>query len=105
MNKEDFYWNQAKNKLNKNIEVYDADPLKNKNGKTLKECATNADYIFLCIPSWVEEAVLLEIALCLKKGAILISLSKGITMNGRKSIDVIFQRYRYQIIDRQRQKG
>ena len=79
------------NKLNKNIEVYDADPLKNKNGKTLKECATNADYIFLCIPSWVEEAVLLEIALCLKKGAILISLSKGITMNGRKSIDQLIE--------------
>ncbi|MEI7810049.1 MAG: hypothetical protein WCI41_00630 [bacterium] len=79
------------NKQNKNIEIYDRDPLKNASGKSLKECVTGADFIFLCIPSWVEEVVLLEVATCFKKGATLISLSKGITTTSRQSIDQLIE--------------
>ena len=41
-----------KNSLDYVINVYDNDSSKNTSGKTLKECLVDADFVFLCIPSW-----------------------------------------------------
>jgi len=82
------------NKKNKGvaIQIYDKDPSKNKSGKTLEECAKNNDFIFLCIPSWVEEEVLLEIAKYVDSKTILISLSKGINVAKRLSMDELIEK-------------
>jgi glycerol-3-phosphate dehydrogenase (NAD(P)+) len=81
------------NPLNKKftIEVYDKNSTKNKSKKALKDCATGANFIFLCIPSWVEEEVLLKIKPFLKRETILISLSKGINMATSKSVDKLIE--------------
>jgi glycerol-3-phosphate dehydrogenase (NAD(P)+) len=73
------------------IEIYDKDNSKNKSCKTLKECASNKDFIFLCIPSWGEEEVLLEIKQNLNLKTILIPLSKGINVASRKSMDELIE--------------
>jgi glycerol-3-phosphate dehydrogenase (NAD(P)+) len=82
-----------KNPKNKRflIDVYDKDAAKNKSGKNLKDCVTDANFIFLCIPSWIEEEVLTEISDYTKPKTILISLSKGINIAARKSIDQLIE--------------
>ena len=82
------------NILNKkySIEVYDKDPIKNKSGKTLKECLIDSDFVFLCLPSWHLDKLLKEISLCAKKETILISLSKGIDATSQKSVDELIEK-------------
>lgn len=74
------------------IEVYDRDIQKNKSGKTLDECAEGANFIFLCIPSWAEEEVLLEIGEHIKSQTILIPLSKGLNVASKKSMDELIEK-------------
>lgn len=74
------------------IEIYDKDNSKNKSKKTLKECLTDTDFVFLCIPSWHLDKILKEILLDTKKDTILISLSKGIDADSRKSVDEIIEK-------------
>ena len=77
-----------KSKFEKNlIEIYDKDETKNISGKTLKECISDTDFIFLCIPSWHLDGILKEISLYIKSETILISVSKGIDINSGKSVD------------------
>lgn len=73
------------------IEIYDKDPFKNKSKKKLKTCLENADFVFLCIPSWVLKEVLLEISLSLKSKTILISLAKGIDKNTKETVDELLE--------------
>ena len=81
-------------KIHKNldIEVYDRDPIKNRSEKTLIDCARNANFIFLCIPSWVEEEALLEMKMVLDKHTTLITLSKGINVSAKKSMDELLEK-------------
>ena len=81
------------NPLNKEniIAVYDNDPLKNKCKENLNDCTIDKDFIFLCVPSWVEEEVLLEIKENLNPKTILIPLSKGINVASRKSMDELIE--------------
>jgi len=74
------------------IEIYDKDPIKNRSEKSLIECAQGADFIFLCIPSWVEEEALLEMKAVLNKHTTLIALSKGINVSARKSMDELLEK-------------
>lgn len=80
------------NKKKLNIEIYDKNISNNPSGKNIEECVKTADFIFLCIPSWVEEEVLQSISNNIKKNAILISLSKGITAGNKKSIDELIEK-------------
>ena len=81
------------NHLNKEniIEIYDKDPLKNKCKESLGNCTVGKDFIFLCVPSWIEEEVLLEIKENLNPKTILIPLSKGINVASRKSMDRLIE--------------
>jgi glycerol-3-phosphate dehydrogenase (NAD(P)+) len=73
------------------IEIYDKDETKNISGKTLKECLLDTDFVFLCVPSWCLITILKEINIYAKKEVILISLSKGIESNSRKSVDELIK--------------
>ena len=74
------------------IEVYDKDITKNKSGKNLKECISDVNFIFLCIPSWAEEEVLSEIKKYINSRTILIPLSKGINIASKKSMDELIEK-------------
>ncbi len=74
------------------IEIYDKDASKNASGKTLKDCVSNADFIFLCVPSWCLKETLIEISNKLDPKTILISLSKGIDVASRKSVDKLIEK-------------
>ncbi|MEI7426351.1 MAG: hypothetical protein WCK16_05540 [Candidatus Moraniibacteriota bacterium] len=74
------------------IEIYDKDITKNKSGKNLSDCSKNANFIFLCIPSWVEEEVLLEIVEHINSKTILIPLSKGLNIASKKSMDELIEK-------------
>lgn len=81
--------NQARKYL---IEIYDKDASKNTSGKTLKECLSNTDFVFLCLPSWHLDKLLKEISLYTKQETILISLSKGIDAISKKSVDELIEK-------------
>ena len=74
------------------IEIYDKDPGKNLCGKTLKECLTDTDFIFLCLPSWHLNKLLKEISLNAKKEALLIPLSKGIDATSCETVDELVEK-------------
>ncbi len=74
------------------IDIYDNDPLKNKSGKTLKDCTTNANFVFLCLPSWHTGQALLEIKPFLKKNTIIISVAKGLEAISKNSIDELIEK-------------
>jgi glycerol-3-phosphate dehydrogenase (NAD(P)+) len=57
----------------------------------LDEILPDADFLFLCIPSWYMEEALSEISLSLDPKTILISLSKGMNAISHQSMDVLIE--------------
>lgn len=49
-----------------------------KNQKPLEDIIPLADFVFLCVPSWVLREALRDISTLLKRGAIVVNFSKGI---------------------------
>lgn len=82
---------KSKNAKKYKLEIFDKDIKKNKSKKSLEECVSGADFIFLCIPSWVEEEALKEMSDIIDKNTILVSLSKGINMATKKSVDGLIE--------------
>lgn len=80
-----------KKTINYIIDIYDKDSSKNTSGKTLKECLINADFIFLCIPSWCVKQSLSEIKPHIKTKTILISVAKGIDISSKRSVDELIE--------------
>lgn len=79
---------------NGELYVYDKDETKNESHKPLKECVSDAKYIFLCLPSWFLKETLNEIDGHARKDAVLISVSKGLNANTGESIDEVIENNR-----------
>ena len=94
--------NKNKIKLNYSIDVYDKDESKNMNTKNLQEYLIDADFIFLCIPSWCTKEALSQIKPHIKTKTILISVAKGIDASSKQSIDKLietqFKRNQYALL-------
>src|SRR3989304_2947470 len=74
-----------------NIAVWDKDHAKNLSGKRLDEILPDADFCFLCIPSWFMEEALAEISIAVDPKTILISLSKGLNAISHQSMDELIE--------------
>jgi len=73
------------------VELWDNAPGLVKNQKKIKEIVPFADFIFLCIPSWVLREALKEINTTLNKKTIVVSMSKGIEVGTLKTVDKILK--------------
>jgi len=69
------------------IVQWDADPTKNLDKNTLEELMPGADIIFLCIPSRAIRKCMLRISKKANRRQIVVSLSKGIENESRKTVD------------------
>lgn len=67
-------------------ELWDKDFSKVNSGKSLAEVLTNADFLFICVPTHAVREVLQGIAPYLEKKTIVISLSKGIEAKTQKTV-------------------
>ena len=78
----------------KNIEVnfWDIKPDKRTNKFDFKSAVAEADFIFLCVPSFAVSSVLLKIKPFLNDKTILISVSKGLEKGTGFTMDQIFNR-------------
>jgi len=74
------------------IDIYDNDSAKNPSGKTLDECVMDANFVFLCIPSWHTKQAILDIKSYLKKDVVLISVTKGIDVKSKQTIDQLLEK-------------
>ncbi len=76
---------------NKNLKVlyWDKDASKLKTEIQLSDVVSNADFLFLCVPSWAQREVVPDILLNLKASTGVISLSKGIEKETLKTMDVV----------------
>jgi glycerol-3-phosphate dehydrogenase (NAD(P)+) len=83
--------NKNKAKFNHSIDIYDKDESKNTGNKTLKEYLTDADFIFLCIPSWCTKEALIDIKPHIETKTILISVAKGIDSSSQQTIDKLIE--------------
>ena len=83
--------NLNKKNVSYTIDTYDNDSFKNISGKTLKECVKDADFMFLCIPSWHIKQALSEIKPHLETKTILISVAKGIDTSSKQSVDELIE--------------
>lgn len=76
-----------------NIDIYDKDDSKNESHKTLKDCLNKSSFVFLCIPSWCLKEILKEISINeIDSKTILISLSKGIDISSKESVDEMIEK-------------
>jgi glycerol-3-phosphate dehydrogenase (NAD(P)+) len=73
------------------IVVWDKDHTKNLSGKTLDQVLPDADFCFLCVPSWYMEDALSEISLYLDPKTILISPAKGINAVSHQTMDELIE--------------
>ncbi len=71
------------------VEWWDNDPFKVPNQKPLSVLVPRADFLFLCVPSWVFRNALTNVKLHLKKSTIIVSFAKGIEQKTRKTMDVL----------------
>lgn len=71
--------------------VWDNDHARNVSGKRLDEVLVDADFVFLCIPSWSMNEALSEISLTLEPKTTLISLSKGMNAVNHQTMDVLIE--------------
>ena len=83
--------NKNKIKLNYSLEIYDKDESKNIDNKSLKDYLMDADFVFLCIPSWCTKQALSDIKSYVKTETILISVAKGIDTSSKQSIDELIE--------------
>ncbi len=60
------------------ITIYDHDPVKTRTDRPFEELLKEADCIFFCVPSWALRSALTLSIPHIKKGAIIVSLSKGV---------------------------
>lgn len=75
---------------NVNVALYDKDSIKTiPAGASLSEVVSSADTLFLCVPSWAMREVLFEVKPYLKRGAISVSLAKGMEPDGKKTMDAL----------------
>lgn len=84
------------------LEIFDKTESKNESRKTLKECISGSDLLFLCVPSWVLEEIFSEIKGFLEKKTILISIAKGISLKTKRTIpemiEKTFQKQKYALL-------
>ncbi len=75
------------------IKFWDKDPkaLEDLGGEeiSLPEVVPQADFVFLCVPSWAMREALIYVTPYLAKQTIVVSVSKGIEANSLKTIDQI----------------
>jgi len=57
---------------------------------SLPEILPEAEFVFLCVPSWSVREALIYVTPYLNKKAVVISVSKGIEVNTLKTVDQIF---------------
>lgn len=69
------------------ITQWDVDPVKNLDKRTLEELVPGADIIFLCIPSRAVRSCMLRMNKVTNRRQIIVSLSKGIEQESRKTVD------------------
>lgn len=80
------------NKLQKNVEIYDRTEEKNESKKTLKECLIDADFVFLCVPSWCLADILKVVSANIKSDTVVISLSKGINEETKETVNKLLEK-------------
>ncbi len=73
------------------IKPWDVNHEKFPNQGTLESVVTEADLIFLCVPSWTLRGVLHAVHRHIKENVPLISLSKGIEAETCKTTDILLQ--------------
>jgi len=78
----------GKNTDNK-VELWDKDTLKVEGQRQLSEVVSDAEFVFLCVPSWVNREVASEIAPHLRVSTIVVSLSKGIEKETLETMDFV----------------
>jgi glycerol-3-phosphate dehydrogenase (NAD(P)+) len=78
-------------KKGKKVELWDKDTSKNPKQKALNEIVPEADFLFLCVPSWSLRAAIKSFAGFIKKDTILISLTKGIEADTLKTAPYIIK--------------
>jgi glycerol-3-phosphate dehydrogenase (NAD(P)+) len=74
------------------LEIFDKEDSKNESRKSLQECVSEADFLFLGIPSWILEEILSEISLYLPKKTKLIALAKGISVKTKRTSDEMIEK-------------
>ncbi len=70
---------------------WDKDSSKMPVKKEISELVSGADFLFLCIPSWVVRDAVLELLNYFKKDTILVCLSKGIEKDSKKTMDKVLK--------------
>ncbi len=70
---------------------WDRDPAKTTLGVSLEELIPQAEFIFLCIPSWAMRAVINQIRPLLRENTILVSLAKGIEAETKRTMDELLK--------------
>ncbi len=70
------------------VRYYDHDINKPRNSNSIKEAVTNTTVVFLCIPTKAINCVLSDI-LKFNKKAIIVSLSKGMTSDGKTAAEIL----------------
>ena len=78
-----------KSKASLVVEWWDSDPSKVPNQKPLSMVMPRADFLFLCVPSWVFRNALTNVKLHLKKSTIIVSFAKGIEQSTHKTMDML----------------
>jgi glycerol-3-phosphate dehydrogenase (NAD(P)+) len=74
------------------LEIFDKEESKNESQKNLKDCVSEADFLFLCVPSWIEEEILSEISSYLPKKTKLIAVAKGISIKTKRTSDKMLEK-------------
>jgi len=75
------------------ITQWDIDPAKSLDKRTLEELVPGADIIFLCIPSRAVRSCMLRVSKETNRRQIIVSLSKGIEQNSRKTVDGVLSEF------------
>lgn len=79
----------AKSGAGNEIFLWDKDPQKVSGQKPFSEIIPAADFVFLCVPSFAYIEAVKEIKPILKKGAIVVSLTKGLDSSGKSAGEVL----------------
>jgi len=75
------------------VEYWDKDVSKMPAEKELSEVVSDADFLFLCIPSWAVREALAAASESLKKEAIVVCLSKGIEKATKKTMEEVLKEF------------
>lgn len=69
------------------IELWDRDPNKVPEQEPLEQLVPNANFLFLCVPSWALEELIIKIKPLVKKQTILVTATKGVDPQNLKTVD------------------